>query len=483
MIGVGRVQQFGICVIGAGPAGSALAIRLVQLGHSVCIIERVQFPRSHIGESLSPGIWPQLDLLGLRAAVATAGFRQCLTSLVQWDSNIPVRRHFGTAGLLVDRGRFDALLVDHARANGARVMQPAVLRARMRHEEGWRLTIEGPEGNCTIEADFLADATGRWSILRGHKQRVGRRTLALYGYWRGSTLPAEPQIEAGRDAWYWGVPLPDGTYNAMVFVDAAEFRTGRELSLHARYRALLARSGLEAACRALDLTGPARAADATAYFDSDSLGPRCIKVGEFALALDPLSSSGVQKAISTSVVAAVVINTLLRRPEMAEAAYQFYLGNLREAAERHRHWAASHYAAAARHHVGPFWQMRAATTATEAELKPRPGKDLSVYSPAELRVSLAPEATLKHVPCIVGDFVAIKPALHHPGLDRPIAFVGGWELGPLLGPLSPGMPLRALMDTWPIPSASKPAIANWLLKYHVLKPYQQFNEGYYREQA
>jgi flavin-dependent dehydrogenase len=387
---------------------------------------------------------------------------------VQWETDIPVRRHFGTAGLLVDRGRFDALLLDHARSNGARLMQPAVLRARTRHEEGWRLTIEGPEGNCTIDTDFLADATGRCSILRGHKQRVGPRTLAIYGYWRGSALPAEPQIEAGRDAWYWGVPLPNGTYNAMVFVDAAEFRTRRAVSLRASYRALIARSGLKATCCDLDLSGPVRVADATAYLDRDSIGPRCIKVGESALALDPLSSSGVQKAINTALVAAVVINTLLRCPHMAEAAHQFYLGNLRETSERHRGWAANYYARAAAVRTGSFWQARAGGSVIEEERETAPSIDFSRDPTAELRVALARDITFKDEPCLVGDFIARKPTLHHPGFDRPVAFVGDWELASLLGRFRPGMSLKALMEAWPIPTASKPAVAAWLFKHRVL---------------
>jgi flavin-dependent dehydrogenase len=67
-------QRVDVCVVGAGPSGSALAIRLAQLGHDVSVIERSMFPRSHVGESLSPGIWPQLELLGVAQAVAAAGF-------------------------------------------------------------------------------------------------------------------------------------------------------------------------------------------------------------------------------------------------------------------------------------------------------------------------------------------------------------------------------------------------------------------------
>jgi flavin-dependent dehydrogenase len=460
-------QRVDVCIIGAGPAGSALAIRLAQLGHDVCVVERTPFPRPHIGESLRPGIWPELELLGVIDHVAAAGFWPCRTSLARWQHDVAERRHSGTAeGLLVDRGRFDALLLDAARACGARVMQPAALRARTLHDQGWRLDVESADGVRTINAAFLVDASGRSGVLRGDKRRCSDRTLAVYGYWRGSTLPDEPSIEAGAAAWYWGVPLPDGTYNAMVFLDAADFRCQRMPSLSATYKALIDRSDLMAACRDVRLCGPVRLTDATPYLDWDSIAPRCIKIGEAALALDPLSSSGVQKAINTALTGAVVINTLLRRPEHADTACRFYTGNLIEASDRHRRWAAGYYALAAAARPGQFWQTRA-TSATPEPQKVAPLAD-AIDLQDNLAVSLSPEATLVPEPCIVDDFVALKSALRHPCLERPVAFLGNWEMAALLRPLRPGMTIGALTEAWQIPLDSKPAIARWLLKHRVL---------------
>jgi len=468
MIAVGRVQHFGICIIGAGPAGSALATRLVQLGHSVCVIERAQFPRPRIGELLSPGVWPQLDLLGLRTAVAAGGFRPCPTSLVQWETDIPVRRHFGTAGLLVDRGRFDALLLDHARANGARVMQPAVLRSRARHEEGWHLNVELSDRVHTLNVDFLADASGRSAVLRGRKERTGPRTLALYGYWRGVSPPQEPRIQAASDAWYWGVPLPDGTYNAMVFLDTTDFRAQRASCLSATYKELIGRSALKAAVRDARLVGPVHAADATPYLDGEKIGPRSIKIGESALALDPLSSSGVQKAINTALTGAVVVNTLLRCPERAHAATQFYTNNITETSDQHRRWAAAHYGIAAATRPERFWQVRSGEAAGRKRIAP--SIDFDPVLPGDLVVTLSPEAMLLQEPCIVGDLVVVKPALRHPSLDRPVAYLGGQEVAPLLNGLRGAVSVSVLMNSWHIPTELKPAIARWLLQNRVLIP-------------
>ena len=43
-----------ILVIGAGPAGSVFSAKMALLGHDVCLVERAAFPRSRLGESLTP---------------------------------------------------------------------------------------------------------------------------------------------------------------------------------------------------------------------------------------------------------------------------------------------------------------------------------------------------------------------------------------------------------------------------------------------
>ncbi len=62
-----------VLIIGAGPAGSAAGALLASAGLSVCVVEKDNFPRFKIGESLLPagnkilrrlGIWDKMDDAG-----------------------------------------------------------------------------------------------------------------------------------------------------------------------------------------------------------------------------------------------------------------------------------------------------------------------------------------------------------------------------------------------------------------------------------
>jgi hypothetical protein len=262
------------------------------------------------------------------------------------------------------------------------------------------------------------------------------------------------------------MPRPNGGYEATVFVDPQRFRRDRTEKLPLAFGRLLAGSVLLAGCDPAERAGPVEAADATAYACSMPVDAHSIRIGEAALALDPLSSSGVQRAIQSALAGAAVINTLLCRPSMTAAALAFYRANTASAAERHRGWGAALYRAAAIGRDSPFWRERASMAAA-----PQPAAQRTSQVPRpDLPVSLAAEASFAATPCIVGDFVATRNALHHPRLDEPVAFLGGHELAPLLGAMRPGMTAGDLVKSWSGRVALRPAvvIVGWMLERGVL---------------
>ncbi|WP_119272005.1 flavin-dependent monooxygenase QhpG [Taklimakanibacter deserti] len=451
-----------VCVMGGGPAGSIFAIRMAELGHEVELIESARFPRPHLGESLSPGVVPLLESLGAEGALA--GARPVRQVEVAWDGPPLIRADVRAEGRLVDRGTFDRRLIDHARGLGVRIRQPARIIERRQDERGFRLTIETEAGREERAADFLADARGRAAAGAWRRATTGPLTLALHAYWKGTGPPTHPVIQAGDEAWYWAVPLPDGTSNLQVFVDARQFGAAPKAALAARYLDLLDHSGFRRGLRQSEVM----ASDATPYVARSAATSSSIGLGEAALALDPLSSSGVQKAIQTSLAGAIVANTLIRRPAWAAAAMDFYTASLEEASTRHRSWAAGYYAEAARTRPASFWQDRAAAAPDEIPRAAVVSTDAA--GAAAQPVELSRDLVIEDLPCIEGEFVTLAKALRHPGLAGPVAFLGGQPLAPLVNDLSSGATLVEIAQGWSrrMPFKSALSIAIWLRNSGIL---------------
>jgi flavin-dependent dehydrogenase len=461
-----------ICIIGAGPAGSTLAARMAEFGHRVCLIERATFPRAHLGESLSPSVLPLLEIIGARHTVEAAGFLRVRDVRVQWDQGLQWRRDSRREGLLVDRGRFDALLLDRAKGLGVHVLQPAILRERQWDGDEWHLHIQTAAGMMELRTRFLADASGRAAALSARRRHTACRTVALSAYWRGPHLPTEPRIEAGPDAWYWGVPLPDGSYNTLAFVDFENFRSGPRLTVAARFHELIARSRLMEGCQDARLASPVLATDATPYVDETCVTSNSIKVGDAAVALDALSSSGVQKAIQNALAGAVVVNTLLCKPDSGAAATRFFRESVNTASSSHCRWAAEHYLRVAQHGAGSFWQDRAAQPASAEHPTELPMTLDQNLSPDAV-IHLSPELEFVDLPCIEGQFVTIKTALRHPNLEAPMAYLGGWEIAPLLKHLRGGLTPVQVARSWAsqVPLQSGLPLVSWLVGRGILVPY------------
>jgi flavin-dependent dehydrogenase len=472
-----------VCVIGGGPAGAVAAWKLARLGHTVLVVERAAFPRPHVGEALSPGIWPQLDLLGLTGAVGAAGFHPTATAKVRWSQVwTETVRHPDPPGLTVDRGRFDLLLLEHARRAGAHLLQPGLALAPRRSAHGWVVPVRTPAGDRQVRASFLVDAGGRSSRLGSRRQRTSPPTLALHGTWaRSGGWGGETRVEAGPDFWLWAAPRPDGTLSAMAFVEVGRYRSARMagISREALYRSLLARSALLAEVPATRLVGCTGVCDATCWHNPEPVGDGFLMIGEAAFALDPLSSTGVQKAMQTAWSGAIAVHTLLTPAADGEAARRFYLENQRTAVDRHAAWAEGFYAAARQYADRPFWRRRAAA-ARHSSAGPETAASAAAAAPPEsgacdraLRLSAA--AALVVTPCVTGDLIATRRALVHPGLDRPVAFLDGVEIAPLLNAIPAAATLNDLTALWSrelprSPAGQAAALADWLIRHGILVP-------------
>lgn len=464
------MSEFDVCVVGGGPAGAALATRLALLGHHVAIIEQYRFPRPHVGESLSPAIWPLLDSLGVREFVAARGFTRVARARVRWRGD--EERVRIEDGLTVDRSAFDAILLDRAREAGAEVLSPATARRPVRRAAGW----EVPLGDRTLHACFLADATGRRRLLAGGRTPTSPRTLALHAIWRGRPPPdgSQTRIDALALGWLWGAHLPGDGFRAMAFLDPETVvAAGRDRER--LYRRLLAASPLFCELvTSAELTGQVQTCDATSYTVTTSVDVTRVQVGEAAFAIDPLSSSGVQTAIQTGLAAAAAVHSILAQDGDTHAALRYYADHQRYSVQRHAVSAATVYAEHRAHADALFWRRRSVgvvpSVPPPSVLSSSPGvTPLADLLP--LQVRLPPAAAILDTPCLLGDRIELRRALTHPAFDRPVAFLGDAELAPLLDHLHSAQSLAEALRTWErsLPAGRALTIAVWLHQRDLLE--------------
>lgn len=457
-----------ICVIGGGPAGAATALRLAQLGQQVCLLEQAAFPRAHVGESLPASIWPILHMLDLAEPVAKAGFLRSTGSVLHWGGSFERRGPGdGAAGLLVDRGRFDALVLDAARAVGVRVLQPARGYRPKRCSDGWLIPVT-TDSTITVNTRVLIDAAGRQAGLGRRFRPASQSLLALYAYWSAPVgFGAQARVEAGAAHWYWGALLPGEVINAMIFVDPSCCTGLSPADRRDLYLNLLAQSTLLSPCLEQRRIGPVRRCDATSLVETTAPAPDLLRVGEASFSVDPLSSQGVQMAMGQAVQTATVVNTVLTRPEHIDLALGFYQDRKMERVCAHAGLSADFYARQQQVTPASFWAERAqplpdflSPTIAPRDGAPTPDQTLQLCEQAGLMMSGVQTAT----------HIEPELVLQHPNLPRPVANMQGIALAPLIGQLKAAMPAREIVALWSRSAGHDRALAilRWLWQNRVL---------------
>jgi hypothetical protein len=183
-------------------------------------------------------------------------------------------------------------------------------------------------------------------------------------------------VASHADGWAWSVPVARDVRYVTVMVDPARSHLTRDAPALAVYQAELSKVRPFAdllATAQLD-AGP-WGADASLYGARHHGGPGFLLVGDAATFIDPLSSFGVKKALTSGWLAAVVLTSILDSPPMQEDALAFFESRERQVASSFQRQAARYAEDAGARH--PFWQARAALGQPEGE---DPGEHAAVLA-------------------------------------------------------------------------------------------------------
>jgi flavin-dependent dehydrogenase len=457
-----------ICVLGGGPAGAVVARRLAELGHDTLLVDRAAGDAPPRAESLAPSIFPILESLQLYGEIEAAIFARERRALLVWESDAIQEKSFASApSLLIERTRFDHNLRRAAARAGVRLVPAARARAPQRLPSGgWTVPVAAADGVMVITARFLIDARGR--RRRDCVDDGTPRTAAISAFW----LPpdrsfAETRIEAGVDAWSWGSPMPDGCYTATIFLDAERIAGAGTLSRAETYRRLLAQSKLLAPLLHGEMIAPVRVRDATGRIGPDLIGHDFVRVGEAAVAIDPLSSQGIQDAILSAIQAGAAVHTLLSPGCDPAPALEFYRERRRSAAVNSRRAAASLYRA--QFNRDSFWLRR-----SSAAEDPAADREPLMRNPTALpaRVHVSPALELIDVPVLAGALIRRARALRHPRLEHPVAYLGGIALAPLVDDAGAASATDEILSRWTrrVPPETARQIIDWMWGIGILDP-------------
>jgi len=333
--GAGAVET-DVCVVGAGPAGLALAMELARRGRRVAVLEqKTGFERSFRGEAVSPDAVWLLDRLGVLDEVRSSarptrrtevrdGGRRVLTvefAAYPWEGRQPME--IPQPPLLAAMARLAAehpgfsLLAGHAAA--------ALLRSDGRVAG---VACMGPDGPVEVRAALTVIADGRYTKFREQaglaytKTPLDRDVLWL-------KVPQPPAWDA--DA--YSVRIAGGSHLAAIPTVPDQLRIGLNIP-KGSYRQWRAQD-VSVLHERIDLLAPELSATVrehvTDWSDTALLdvfttvvprwsAPGVVLIGDAAHTLSPILGLGVHHALVDGVVLAPLVDRALAAPGASQDA-------------------------------------------------------------------------------------------------------------------------------------------------------------------
>jgi flavin-dependent dehydrogenase len=318
-----------VLIIGAGPAGSSAAALLQREGFKLLVVEKQNFPRFVIGESMLPSSMNWLKEAGLLDAVEKQNFMRkngAVFSRGNEICNFDFSSQF-TDGFKytfqVPRADFDKALADTVAARGVEILYRHGVTAVNFDSSNAFATIENSDGEkFEVKSKFILDCSGYGRVL---PRLLDLETpsnfpnrAALFTHITGDLRPAEG--EEGKiwvcihpqGAWIWIIPFSNGKTSVGVVAEP-EFFTKFSGDAETQLRSILISDPNSAKRLAkMQFVFPPQHISGYACSVKKLFGERFALVGNATEFLDPIFSSGVSLAFASANRASKVLTRQLR---------------------------------------------------------------------------------------------------------------------------------------------------------------------------
>lgn len=339
----GSSYDVDVVVAGGGPAGSTTASFLRRHGRSVLVLEREQFPRFHIGESLLPCAGEIWDELGLKEEMQRRFIVKPAARFIHNESGEQFTYYFSEAirpdypyAYEVPRDEFDHLLLERSRELGADVRYQHEVRDVSVQSDAAVVDVRAADGSTyTVRAQMFVDATGRDTLLGTRfglkvSDELVTTNAACFTHYTNCNR------QTGRDegnitvvlfdgGWWWFIPFKGEITSVGVVLQKHFSMAQRGASADEMFTAALAATpAMQALLQGAKRVRPIGTTGNWSYRCRQFYGDRFLLVGDAAGFIDPLFSTGVLMAVYGGRFAAQAIDAALSASDFSAARFAAY---------------------------------------------------------------------------------------------------------------------------------------------------------------
>lgn len=307
---------YDVIVVGAGPGGSSAATFTAKHGLSTLLVDRADFPRDKVcGDGLTPQALYWLDRLGCVEEVLGLT-KSCIKTCDLFingervlSGGFPQHTFYPDFCILLDRRRFDHVLVKNAVESGAEFQPHCAVRSVQAHPDHIEVVADVGKERRVFKSRVVIGADGVSSVVSrsiGNVLNDGATAISLRTYYRNVRLDGA-QIKVYFDSRFfpgygWVFVDDEGFANIglgyafdKAFPMQAQLKRTFEVFLRDELGELLADA---------DRCGPVAGGVVAFYRPNAIVADRVMLVGDAANQADPLNGGGIHKAMESAYLAA-----------------------------------------------------------------------------------------------------------------------------------------------------------------------------------